>query len=312
MTGGAASETFTQTLGADTIDGGGTTNADTYVTTNSLDEAGASPASIGTVVNLGDSAITAATLIANTTGTNYISGGLTEIGAGNVGYIYSTNAATNSAVVDTVTGIENVTGSAGVDYIVGNSGNNVINGGAGADYIVGGAGADTITLGSGSDTVVLGDGTAASADTITGFSSGATASGGDVIDVTTQTSVSLDASGAQGSISTGTFTVVAAAGTGAVAHDTGDILILSGTTAQVGTATLVAAEFGAGQSFEAVTSGDNLIVLVADTQTGNTTIYEATETANATLTAGELKVIGTLSSFSSTDADALVAANFGL
>jgi hypothetical protein len=106
--------------------------------------------------------------------------------------------------------------------------------------------------------------------------------------------------------------VVAAAGTGAVAHDTGDILILSGTTAQVGTATLVAAEFGAGQSFEAVVSGDNLVVLVADTQTGNTTIYEATETANATLTAGELKVIGTLSSFSSTDADALVAANFGL
>ena len=86
MTGGAASETFTQTLGGDTIDGGGTTNADTYVTTNSLDEAGASPASIGTVVNLGDSAITAATLIANTTGTNYISGGLTQIDAGKVGY----------------------------------------------------------------------------------------------------------------------------------------------------------------------------------------------------------------------------------
>jgi Ca2+-binding RTX toxin-like protein len=230
-----------------------------------------------------------------------------------------------SATSGTVLGFENaladgytgsfgaqLTGSSGANTLTGTGNADVLSGGAGNDTLTGGAGADTVTLGSGSDTVVLGDGTAASADTITGFSSGATASGGDVIDVTTQTSVSLDASGAQGSISTGTFSVVAAAGTGAVAHDTGDILILSGTTAQVGTATLVAAEFGAGQSFEAVVSGDNLVVLVADTQTGNTTIYEATETANATLTAGELKVIGTLSSFSSTDADALVAANFGL
>jgi hypothetical protein len=230
-----------------------------------------------------------------------------------------------SATSGTVLGFENaladgytgsfgaqLTGSSGANTLTGTGNADVLSGGAGNDTLTGGAGADTVTLGSGSDTVVLGDGTAASADTITGFSSGATASGGDVIDVTTQTSVSLDASGAQGSISTGTFSVVAAAGTGAVAHDTGDILILSGTTAQVGTATLVAAEFGAGQSFEAVVSGDNLVVLVADTQTGNTTIYEATETANATLTAGELKVIGTLSSFSSADADALVAANFGL
>jgi hypothetical protein len=230
-----------------------------------------------------------------------------------------------SATSGTVLGFENaladgytgsfgaqLTGSSGANTLTGTGNADVLSGGAGNDTLTGGAGADTVTLGSGSDTVVLGDGTAASADTITGFSSGATASGGDVIDVTTQTSVTLDASGAQGSISTGTFSVVAAAGTGAVAHDTGDILILSGTTAQVGTATLVAAEFGAGQSFEAVINGDNLVVLVADTQTGNTTIYEATETANATLTAGELKVIGTLSSFSSTDADALVAANFGL
>jgi hypothetical protein len=166
ITGGVAAETFTQTLKADTIAGGGGTAVDTYVGVNGLDEAGASPASAGTVYNLGDTAVTSATVASNTTATAYIAGGLASIAAGSVGYIYTTNATTNSSVVDTVSGIENITGSAGIDYVVGTSGNNSISTLGGADYITGGAGADTIRGGLAADVILLGSGDAVGDDVI--------------------------------------------------------------------------------------------------------------------------------------------------
>ncbi len=154
ITGGVATETFTQTLSADTIEGGAGTGVDVYVAVTGLDEDGASPASVGSVVNLGDTAVTSAAVIAGTS--NFISGNLASVAAGSVAYVYSSNSTANSAVVDTVGGIETVTGSAGIDYIVGTSGNNTITGNNGADYISGGAGSDTITGGAGIDTILLG------------------------------------------------------------------------------------------------------------------------------------------------------------
>jgi hypothetical protein len=157
ITGGAASETFTQTLGADVIDGGGTTNADTYATTDSLTETG-SAVSVGTVVNLGTTAVGTAAVISGIN--KYISAAVSEVAAGKVAYVYDANASTNSAVMDTVSGIENVTGSAGLDYVVGTSGDNVISTGADVDYISAGAGSDTITGGAGADVILLGAGDA--------------------------------------------------------------------------------------------------------------------------------------------------------
>jgi len=60
--------------------------------------------------------------------------------------------------VDTLTGIENIIGSANADTLVGNSADNVLDGRAGNDTIGGGAGTDTLIGGAGDDTLVGGDG----------------------------------------------------------------------------------------------------------------------------------------------------------
>ncbi len=56
------------------------------------------------------------------------------------------------AAGDTLTGIENVTGSAYNDSLTGDGAANVLSGGAGNDTLAGGAGADSLTGGSGTDT----------------------------------------------------------------------------------------------------------------------------------------------------------------
>ncbi|MFE8583487.1 cadherin domain-containing protein [Sphingomonas sp. NCPPB 2930] len=53
---------------------------------------------------------------------------------------------------DTLSGIENLTGSAGNDVLTGDGGANVLTGGAGDDLLTGGAGADTLVGGDGIDT----------------------------------------------------------------------------------------------------------------------------------------------------------------
>ncbi len=58
---------------------------------------------------------------------------------------------TGGAGIDTVTGIENITGTAAVDILTGNSANNNIHGGNGYDTIEGGDGDDTLTGGGGND-----------------------------------------------------------------------------------------------------------------------------------------------------------------
>ncbi|WP_345197052.1 calcium-binding protein, partial [Kistimonas scapharcae] len=100
----------------------------------------------------------------------------------------STNTATDTAGdTDTLTNIENVTGSTGDDQIVGDLGANVLNGIDGNDTIFGGDGADTINGGSGNDTIngnqgddVIDGGT--NDDTIHGGFGNDTLDGGDGID----------------------------------------------------------------------------------------------------------------------------------
>ncbi|MGK9233641.1 calcium-binding protein [Inquilinus limosus] len=78
------------------------------------------------------------------------------------------------AAGDTLTGIENISGSQGVDSLVGNDGANVLQGWAGNDILNGARGKDTLTGGAGADRFVYG-GTihspvGAGADRITDFS----------------------------------------------------------------------------------------------------------------------------------------------
>src|SRR3546814_4359380 len=53
---------------------------------------------------------------------------------------------------DTLSGIENLTGSDNDDVLTGDAGANVLDGGAGNDILTGGGGADTLIGGAGTDT----------------------------------------------------------------------------------------------------------------------------------------------------------------
>ena len=100
------------------------------------------------------------------------------------------NATSATSGTDTLTNIENITGSSGDDHITGDGNNNILRGGSGNDILIGGAGndwlygdndVDTLTGGSGADRFIwtywddVSD-----VDTITDFN----AADGDVIDMT--------------------------------------------------------------------------------------------------------------------------------
>ena len=115
---------------------------------------------------MGTAPLTAANVVTNSTLTgtaSYVGAGIASISTGQVGYLGGTQLGTSqqaavSAVIDSATAFENVTGSAGLDVIIGSSAANTITGDAANDYINGGAGNDTITAGAGGDYLVGGAG----------------------------------------------------------------------------------------------------------------------------------------------------------
>ncbi|WP_342238053.1 calcium-binding protein [Inquilinus sp. OTU3971] len=86
----------------------------------------------------------------------------------------SGNASGGEAQGDTLSGIENLSGSQGSDSLYGNAGANVLQGWNGGDSLVGGAGKDTLTGGAGGDryyfTALADSVVGANADVITDFS----------------------------------------------------------------------------------------------------------------------------------------------
>lgn len=103
----------------------------------------------------------------------------------------ATGIATSSSTgTDTLSNIENVTGSDGDDHITGDDNDNTLRGGAGADILIGGAGDDWLYGEGGVDTLTGGSGAdrfiwtywddVSEVDTITDFN----AADGDVIDMT--------------------------------------------------------------------------------------------------------------------------------
>ena len=87
-----------------------------------------------------------------------------------------TGAQNTGAGTDTLSGIENLTGSGYNDTLTGDANANVISGGAGNDTIAGGAGADTLDGGTGIDTV---DYSASSAGVTVNLTNTGAQSGGD-------------------------------------------------------------------------------------------------------------------------------------
>ena len=164
LNGGAGNDQLTGGAGADVIDGGDGT--DTLIASGGDSNTGGPSAITGVVVNLSGSTISYASVFSATGA--YLSGALTGIETGKVGYLFGGESSLNITTQDTVSNIENVTGGTGADYIVGSSAANVITGGAGVDTMTGGAGNDVFIVG----------GNSGDLDVITDF-----ATANDVIDV---------------------------------------------------------------------------------------------------------------------------------
>ena len=212
LTGDAGSNLIDGGAGNDTIDGGagddtliGGTGTDTASFASSTSGVTAN-LNTGTATGAGNDTLTGFENLTGSShddtltgdaGNNIIDGGagndILEGGAGNdtliggagndtvtyanagsaVNVNLTTNSATGGAGSDTLSGIENVIGSAFDDTITGNSSNNVIDGGAGNDTIAGGLGDDTLIGGAGTDTLAFGNATAGvSANMTTGTTSG--------------------------------------------------------------------------------------------------------------------------------------------
>jgi len=167
ITSGIGADVLHPGLGADTIDGGADT--DTFHTTGMVGSTGTGTGtSTGVVINMGSSAISAATVTSGGgTAGEYIAGGITSIPAGQIGLVYNTQDSNFSAELDTISNVENITLAAnGMNYVVGSDAANVIVAGTGTDYIEGGLGNDTITTGvSVGDIVVLGTATGTTSGT---------------------------------------------------------------------------------------------------------------------------------------------------
>jgi len=192
--GGAGADTLTGGTGtADTVSYSDVTVATSHSLTNLA----------GVAVNLSATAVTAATIttaMATAAPTAPVIGGAdaaagAALAAGTGAYIATSAAnSTVTMVRDTLSGFENITGSALRDYLVAAAGGSVITGGTGADQMIAGAGVDTFVFTTGqsvvptavdattttanvwdaTDTITFGTST----DVITGFTAGA---GGDRI-----------------------------------------------------------------------------------------------------------------------------------
>ena len=123
--------------------------------------------------------------------------------AGGVTVKVGITAAQNTvgAGVDTLIGIENLTGSAFNDTLTGNAGINILNGGAGNDMLNAGTGNDSLIGGAGNDTLIGGAGN----DPLNGGTAGSdTAS---YVDATAGVKVSLAIAAAQNTIGAGIDTL---------------------------------------------------------------------------------------------------------
>jgi len=299
LTGGATADTINGGAGNDTIDGGaGADIIDGGTGTNTLLTAGMigtaveglnSGTSTGVVVNLGTTAVTATTINTQLTGTIGTAALLTSVGAGKTALIYATQDALFSQVSDTVTNIQNVTGTTGADYIVGSATAGVFTGGTGADYIK--------LNSTAADTVVLAANTAATTDTIAGFTIGS-----DVLQISvTQNgavaAVNRIANGNDGAVAAGAA-VVKVVSAAATLGATDNVIVISGTIAD-DTALLAAIGNGGTRALTSAaanpTDNSDFIVVYSNGTDAFVKVVNDTDAGNAAaFAAAELSVVGSL------------------
>jgi hypothetical protein len=285
LNGGSGADTFFLTEGGDTIDGGsGTDKLDlTTIDGGFTDIEGGSSDATGMIVNLGTTAVSTATIAANKSG-SYISKSLTSIESGKAGYLFATDSTSNSAVLATLTSIENVTGSDNADYIVGSASANVITGGDGIDYLVGGAGADTFVFGAtgaANDADTIADFTLAQSDVL---NFNAFLGGGAALDSDTTTA------GVQAYSATGTGEVAAA---GKFAIVTASALTSVDEAAEV--AALIDGGTGGGTAAPlSLAVSSKAVVMTAVVGSATAYLWMVANDTTATVAASEVVLVGTV------------------
>ena len=259
ITGSAKADSITLTSGGDVISGGSgvdTLTLDSTSLVGATIETASGGTSTGIVINLGSTAITNASVIANSG--NFLSSGLTTVESGKTAYLFAASASTNTTVQATISGIENVVGTTGIDYIVGSAAANSITGGTGADFMTGGAGADTFVF----DTDA--DGVASTANTLTALGIAATdtvtfTNGVDVISDFVKGTDKLD------------VTTAATAPTDLLAELTATALTAGTSYIAYGTYNAVTATFTIAAAFNATTAKDAFVITDGDGLTAVTT-----------------------------------------
>lgn len=313
LTGNAAIDTINGGLGNDIIDGGtGADVIDGGAGTNTFVAVAAATATVegvgtgttdGMAINLGTTAVTAATINAAMGGTIGLSAASASLAAGTAQYIFATQSNLFATTTDTLANIQNVTGTASNDYIVGSTANNVINAGDGIDQIILG----TATVG-GSDTVRIASAAAANRDIISGFTAGAVTATGqaDVININTAlatltgtdnftTAAAIQTSGAAGN-------KTAAAATEVIYVSAATIADATSANSLDGTNVLAAM----GGTLTGAIAGQNNLLLAVGIAGGGTAIYYA-NSANDAIIAAEISLVGVLSGVAVAD---LVFSNF--
>jgi len=319
LTGGAGDDTIIGGAGADVINGGdGTADVVSYadIAASSDQHSIGDAALIGVVVNLSASAVTAAAIDAALTAGTYTTASDADIAAGKAGYISTANNTSNADVLDTITNVEGVVGSARSDYIALGAGGMTADGGAGVDFIVGGTGADTIVGGAGADIITGGAGL----DTLTG---------GDGADVFVLDQVAASASidtikdfvkntdkiNVNGALDTGDVTLVSSAFTtwSGSATATDNAIVNLASSAALADAAAVVAKFEASDSDAAkmvLGDGNQVILVVQDDDANLGTDYAAqiwnVDNTGGTLTATQIAIV----EITASDSTSIVVGDF--
>lgn len=217
---------------------------------------------------------------------------------------------TNDAASSTTT--FSITGGAGDDVIVGSNGADTLLGGAGDDVITGGGDNDVIALGTGSDTIVFSSSAAANGlDTISTFQTGATTSGGDILNFGAFLGANATVTAkVANSAESGVFAAIAAVTNGSTTavDTTGKVAIIKGTLSDFDTANEVAALFGTGDSLTLGGSGGKALVIVAAND-GTEALVWMVDSADTSVVGSEVIQVGTMTTIADA-VDSFSTANF--
>ena len=156
--------------------------------------------------------------------------------------------AVNAQETDTLTNIENLTGSAFDDTLTGNGGNNALTGGLGADHLNGGGGSDSFVYAS------AGESTSTTRDVITGFDALS-----DNFDLTFAVNA-VDAAVTSGALSIGHFDANLASAIGASQLGAHDAVLFTPTSGNLAGDTFLIVDVNGQAGYQA---GEDLVIQLA-------------------------------------------------